>query len=53
MTAGIIQCVRTLIRTPAYGSRPHVIRMDEREIRVGHFPIGIDADAFIASAAPT
>lgn len=48
-----IQCVRTLIKNASIRveGHLHVIRMDEREIRVGHFPIGIDADAFIASAA--
>jgi trehalose 6-phosphate synthase/phosphatase len=47
-----IQCVRTLAKNASIRveGHLHVIRVDEREIRVGHFPIGIDADAFVTSA---
>jgi trehalose 6-phosphate synthase/phosphatase len=48
-----VQCVRTLMknaRVRAEGNL-HVVRLENREMRVGSFPIGIDANAFAAKAA--
>jgi len=48
-----VQCVRTLVK----GARLrveghlHVVRLGDREMRVGNFPIGIDARAFAERAA--
>lgn len=47
-----VQCVRTLVRhawVQAQGHL-HVVRLEDREMRVGAFPIGIDADGFAAAA---
>jgi len=48
-----LQCVRTLIknaRVRAVGNL-HVVRIEDREMRVGTFPIGIDAAGFAERAA--
>jgi len=47
-----IQCVRTLARHARVQSEGHlhVVRLEDREMRVGAFPIGIDADAFATAA---
>ncbi|MCE5254218.1 MAG: trehalose-6-phosphate synthase [Actinomycetia bacterium] len=47
-----IQCVRTLVKHARVRveGHLHVVRIGEREMRVGNFPIGIDADAFARSA---
>jgi trehalose 6-phosphate synthase len=44
----LLQCVRRLIPDAKVLSRAetHVIRFENRKIRVGHFPIGIDFDSF-------
>lgn len=43
-----IQCIRTLIKNAQVRTEGHlhVIRMEDRETRVGNFPIGIDAASF-------
>jgi alpha,alpha-trehalose-phosphate synthase [UDP-forming] len=48
-----IQCTRTLMKTVHVRSEGHlhVLRVDDREIRVGNFPIGIDAASFASRAA--
>jgi trehalose 6-phosphate synthase len=48
-----IQCVRTLIKNARVRveGNLHVVRTEDREMRVGSFPIGIDAAAFAARAA--
>jgi len=47
-----VQCVRTLIkntRVQADGHL-HVVKLEDREMRVGNFPIGIDAESFATKA---
>jgi trehalose 6-phosphate synthase/phosphatase len=47
-----VQCLRTLLQNVhlrAEGNL-HVVRFDDREIRVGNFPIGIDAAGYAARA---
>jgi trehalose 6-phosphate synthase len=48
-----IQCVRRLMKNARVQveGHLHVVRAGDREMRVGSFPIGIDADAFAARAA--
>jgi len=48
-----IQCVRTLIKNARVRveGHLHVVKLEDREMRVGNFPIGIDAAAFAARAA--
>ncbi len=48
-----IQCVRTLMKNVRVSVQGHlhVIKLEDREMRVGSFPIGIDANAFAARAA--
>ncbi len=48
-----IQCVRLLIKNAQVRveGHLHVVRMGHREMRVGSFPIGIDATGFAAKAA--
>lgn len=48
-----IQCVRTLIKNARVRAEGHlhVVKLEDREMRVGDFPIGIDAKAFAARAA--
>ncbi len=43
-----LQCVRRVMPDAKFLSRGerHVIRFEDRKIRVGHFPIGIDFDSF-------
>ena len=47
-----IQCVRTLVKGIRFRieGHLHVARLDDREIRVGNFPIGIDARSFAERA---
>ena len=47
-----IQCVRTLIKNARVRveGNLHVVRTEDREMRVGSFPIGIDAAAFATRA---
>jgi len=47
-----IQCVRTLMKNARVRAEGHlhVVKIGEREMRVGNFPIGIDANAFMRSA---
>lgn len=47
-----IQCVRTLIRSARVQAQGHlhVIKLGDREMRVGNFPIGIDAASFATRA---
>jgi trehalose 6-phosphate synthase/phosphatase len=44
----LLQCVRRVMPDAKVLSRDemHMIRFEKRKIRVGHFPIGIDFDAF-------
>ena len=44
----VLQCVRRVMPDAKILSRDelHVIRFENRKIRVGHFPIGIDFDSF-------
>lgn len=48
-----IQCVRTLLKNARISveGHLHVIRLEEREMHVGSFPIGMDANAFATSAS--
>jgi trehalose 6-phosphate synthase/phosphatase len=48
-----IQCVRTLVKNARITAEGHlhVVKVGGREMRVGSFPIGIDAGAFAKSAA--
>ncbi len=48
-----IQCVRTLLKNARFRMEGHlhVIRLEDRELRVGDFPIGIDAGGFAQQAA--
>lgn len=48
-----VQCVRTLMKNARVQveGHLHVVRLEEREMRVGDFPIGIDAAGFAARAA--
>ena len=48
-----IQCVRTLMKNARVRveGHLHVVKLGDREMRVGSFPIGIDAEAFDTSAA--
>jgi trehalose 6-phosphate synthase/phosphatase len=48
-----IQCVRVLLKNAQVRAEGHlhVVRNGEREMRVGSFPIGIDADALAGRAA--
>ena len=48
-----IQCVRTLIKNARVRAEGHlhVVKLEDREMRVGDFPIGIDAAAFAVRAA--
>ncbi len=48
-----IQCVRTLVKNARITAEGHlhVVKIGGREMRVGSFPIGIDAAAFAKSAA--
>src|SRR5262249_632482 len=43
-----LQCVRRVMPDAKVLSRDelHLVRFEDREIRVGHFPIGIDFDSF-------
>ena len=47
-----VQCVRTLSKNARVGveGHLHVVRSENREMRVGDFPIGIDTAAFAAAA---
>jgi alpha,alpha-trehalose-phosphate synthase [UDP-forming] len=47
-----IQCVRTLLKNVRFRleGHLHVVRLEDREMRVGNFPIGIDAGDFAARA---
>jgi trehalose 6-phosphate synthase/phosphatase len=47
-----IQCVRTLMKNTRVRveGHLHVVHSGDREMRVGHFPIGIDAEAFETAA---
>ena len=47
-----LQCVRRVMSGAKILSRrePQLIRFEDREIRVGHFPIGIDFDSFESGA---
>jgi trehalose 6-phosphate synthase/phosphatase len=47
-----VQCVRLLIRNARVGGQGNLqtIRVGEREMRVGNFPIGIDAAGYAARA---
>jgi trehalose 6-phosphate synthase/phosphatase len=48
----LIQCVRTLTKNAHVGieGNLHVIRLGERQTRVGNFPIGIDAAGYAKQA---
>ena len=48
-----VQCVRTLKKNTRVqaASHLHVVKLEDREMRVGSFPIGIDARSFAAKAA--
>jgi trehalose 6-phosphate synthase/phosphatase len=48
-----LQCVRALIKNARVRAdgHLHVIRLEDRELRVGNFPIGIDAASFAIKAA--
>jgi trehalose 6-phosphate synthase/phosphatase len=48
-----IQCVRTLVKSAhiRVEGHLHVVQLEDREMRVGDFPIGIDAKAFAERAA--
>ncbi|MBN1628667.1 MAG: trehalose-6-phosphate synthase [Thermoleophilia bacterium] len=47
-----VQCVRTLMKNARVQAQDHLhlVKLGDREMRVGAFPIGIDASAFAASA---
>jgi alpha,alpha-trehalose-phosphate synthase [UDP-forming] len=47
-----IQCVRTLVRGAHLSVRGnlHLVKLEDREMRVGNFPIGIDAIGYAARA---
>lgn len=47
-----VQCLRTLLQNVHLRTEGnlHVVRFDDREIRVGNFPIGIDAAGYAARA---
>ncbi len=48
-----VQCLRTLLQNVHLRTEGnlHVVRFEDREIRVGNFPIGIDAAGYAARAA--
>ncbi|MDH4225663.1 MAG: trehalose-6-phosphate synthase [Deltaproteobacteria bacterium] len=48
-----IQCVRTVFKDVAVGGKGQVLtlRVGERTLRVGNFPIGIDYQSFVSQAA--
>lgn len=48
-----VQCLRALVKDVALYGKGQVLlaRVGEREVRIGHFPIGIDAHAFAKAAA--
>jgi trehalose 6-phosphate synthase/phosphatase len=47
-----IQCVRVLLRNarPSVQGNLHVVKLGDREMRAGNFPIGIDATGYAARA---
>jgi trehalose 6-phosphate synthase/phosphatase len=47
-----VQCIRTLFKDARVRveGHLHVVRLEDREMRVGNFPIGIDAASFAARA---
>ena len=46
-----LHCVRTLLPAARIMQRGRLVRMDGREVRIGSFPIGIDAGAFQRQAS--
>jgi trehalose 6-phosphate synthase/phosphatase len=48
-----VQCIRTLMKNARVRREGHlhVVKLEDREMRVGDFPIGIDAATFAARAA--
>ncbi len=48
-----LQCVRTLAKNVRVRAEKHlhVVKLDDREMRVGNFPIGIDFDEFAGRAS--
>jgi trehalose 6-phosphate synthase len=48
-----LQCVRTLSKSARVRAEKHlhVVKLDDREVRVGNFPIGIDFNGFATRAS--
>jgi trehalose 6-phosphate synthase/phosphatase len=48
-----VQCVRMLVKSARVRieGHLHVVKLEDREMRVGNFPIGIDSAAFASKAA--